>query len=234
MKDGLNWTALVPPNAPAPVEQAREQVVALRARITQAREQVDAAKVAVREAERHDTEQMAAAIRKGDAEPRSETAKVEALRAALAESERRAAAVELAVGQAEQDLGAAVEKSRARWARDSEARIDKAREAARRALNDLDRAVHELRDARGVADWLVEDRGFDQGRAVRGVHVGYALSSRSATANNEPLTVDQLVGWMREAIEPPAAPDPVEHKPVPGPARGEGFTGRTAQPVGPG
>lgn len=32
-----------------------------------------------------------------------------------------------------------------------------------------------------------------------------ALSSRRVTANSEPLHVDQLVGWLRESLEPQTA-----------------------------
>jgi hypothetical protein len=81
MRPIKNWSVLVPAVGPKPVEQMREQVEALRAKIAVARERVEAAKLALAQAEQHDREQMSNAIRK-NVEPTSEVAKVEKLRSA--------------------------------------------------------------------------------------------------------------------------------------------------------
>jgi hypothetical protein len=198
----INWSVLVPPGGPAPVEAARKQVETLRAKIGEAHEQVETAKIALAQAEEHDRLQMSAAIRKGVAEPRSETAKIEALRAKLAEAERRAVATGMAVDDCEGELRAAVERSRAKWSRDVSERAETARAQARKKLDELASTLDELRELRGIVDWLGPDRGLDRAQAVRGTPPGYALSSRSASANSDPFSSDTLVNWLREVVDP--------------------------------
>lgn len=211
----INWSVVCPAGGPAPVEAARKSVAALHAKVDQTRSEVESAQAAVREAEEADQAQMARALRAGK-EPVSSTEKVEALRAAAAEAERRAGALALAIAQAEAELGEAINRSRGKWASDAVARVDTARESARRSLDELERSVSELRDAQAVADWL--GRGFDSAQPLRTVHVGIAASSRSASANSDPFDLGQLLAWVREAVEPPAPTMPVEHRPLGGPA----------------
>jgi chromosome segregation ATPase len=111
---------------------------------------------------------------------KSQTATIEKLRAAVGEAERRAAATETAVNESEQELVASVDAHRKSWLNDAEARAEQARERARKTLDELERAVAELRTEQTTAAWLRPDGGFDRAQQVRAVHVGYALSSKGA------------------------------------------------------
>lgn len=184
MRPIKNWSVLVPAAGPKPVEQAREQVEALRAKIAVARERVEAAKLALAQAEQHDREQMSNAIRK-NVEPKSEVAKVEKLRSARAEAERRAAATEMAVAASEADLAAAVDRHRENWLDDTEARAERAPDQARRNLAELGEALADLRAQRppltGCGPVTASTPGSRSERCRSGTLHPHALRRQTAT-----------------------------------------------------
>jgi hypothetical protein len=209
----LNWSVLCPAGGPAAVETARKNVAALRAKVDQARSEVDSAKAAVSEAEEADQAQMAQSLRAGKS-PVSSTKTIEALRVVAAEAQRRAGALDLAISQSEGELGEAIVKSRSKWIRDVVERGERAREQARQKLAELEQALDDLRAERGVEEWLTDGHGFDRGKPVRTMSVGFAPGSRGASANREPFSATQITAWLREIIDPPARPEPVEHEPL--------------------
>lgn len=217
-REGINWTAITPPNGPQAVEAARTAVLKLRTQIDEQRTAVETAKRAVVDAEQRDREQMATAIRRG-AEPKSETVKIEKLRATAAEAERKAAAIEMAVGQAEAELGAVIEAERRTWLVDVERKTEAERASCRARLDELSAGLGRLAELRGIALWL---GGEDLAKAPRTRGLGGAPGSARFTANGEAADASLIVGWLRECVDPPPRVEPPTLR-VPEP--------RTAAPV---
>jgi hypothetical protein len=99
-------------------------------------------------------------------------------------------------------------------ARDAAAQIDKRRNNARNALLDLSRSLDELGRLRAVLYWLADGSGLDHGRGMHGATVPRVTSSARRTANGEALTVDVLLGWLSEVVDPPTPPVNVEQAQV--------------------
>jgi hypothetical protein len=95
------------------------------------------------------------------------------------------------------------------WLAELERETAQARERAIAALEAFEVAVHELSVAAGAALWVRSSQA--DGRWDRRVPVAItgtvAPSSGRVSANSEPLRVAALVGYLREALEPPE-PEP--------------------------
>jgi hypothetical protein len=199
------WASIVPEGGPRDVEQARSRVDQLRARIADERGRVEQAERDLAAAEAADRDQMAKAFRDG-AEPASDVKAVEKARAAVAEAQRRQAALDTAVNAADVELGEAVEKSRGKWRADCDTAATKAREQARRSLGQLEAALGELNRHAAIAAWLMPDGRADAGHPVKPV-LATVPGSERVTANSQPIPVTDLIAWLALVVEPaPPAP----------------------------
>ena len=112
----------------------------------------------------------------------------------------------------EDDLAAAIVKHAASWAVELAAEVERAREAARATLHVLADAIRRIGDAASARGWL--DTAVDEARFDRParpmITATIAPSSRRRTANSEPLTAAELLGYISELLtDPPtSAPSP--------------------------
>ena len=216
MKDGTNWSNLLPASANAPREVARalKQVLDLRARVPEQARVVQEAKEGAAAAARDDERQMAQALR-ANRKPVSALDKVEQAKAKLDAEERTQRALEVAVSESEAALGEEIAQARDEWAKAAAARAAKAQDTARDALDTLTLALATLQSERATLYWLND--GLDRGVPVKvGGTAGYSPSSARFTANSAPLDVDQLLAFVAEIITPPepaTRADVVEHAP---------------------
>jgi hypothetical protein len=194
---------------PDAVVAVLNEALELRGRLRQARDELVAATAELERQEAADVEAAAKAIRSGEA-PGNLSAKVTKQRHAVEVAQRNAAALELASEAAEADLASTMLASADTWAEELHRDREQARERAVAALEHFEAAALEVSRAAGAEAWLrsaTTDQRFD--RPVPAMLVGtVAPSSRRVTANSEPLHVDALIGWLREALEPPT-PTPV-------------------------
>jgi hypothetical protein len=191
---------------PAEVEQAIVAAQQMRERVAEQAEAVAAAQHAVDEAERQDVEAAARRARAGEPLGASSRALVKA-RDVLLLAQRDSNALRLAQQQAEDDLAQVIAKHADAWLEELHRAAEQARARAVDALEQFERDAHEISASGGAAIWLRSGQAegrFDRapGMAVVGT---IAVSSRRRTANNEPLRVDELVGYLRELIEPPTS-----------------------------
>jgi hypothetical protein len=125
--------------------------------------------------------------------------------------QRNLTALRLALEQSEQAVAEAIDKDGDAWVAELECESAQARERAADAVAAYERAASAMTAAAGGAAWIrsgQSDNRWD--RRVPVMLVGnVAPSSSHRTANNEPLRTDELVGWLREALEPPPSPAPV-------------------------
>jgi hypothetical protein len=189
---------------PVEVEHAIDAAAQMRERAREAAEAVADAQRAVDEREREDVEQAAQRARAG--EPLGATSRaLTKARDDLLLKQRDLNALRLAQHQAEDDVATAIGAHAEAWLVELDDAAAQARERAIDALVLFEQAAHEISGSGGTANWLTSgqaDGRFDRapGMAIVGT---VAQSSRRRTANNEPLRVDELVGWLREALEPP-------------------------------
>jgi hypothetical protein len=189
---------------PSEVERAVADARKLRDRGREAAEQVAAAQQAVDVAEREDVESAAAAARAGQPVG-AEGKAVEKARSALLAAQRSLNVVRLAQGHAEDDVATAIIEHAADWSVELAAEAERAREAGHASVAALADATRRLGGAGAATNWLaasVDDGRFD--RPPRGVIAGsIAPSSRSRTANGEPLSATELLALVDELLDPP-------------------------------
>jgi hypothetical protein len=199
------WAAITPDGGPRAVEQARARVDQLRARIADERGRVEQAERDLAAAEAADRDQMAKAFA-DDREPTSNTKEVERARAAVAEAQRRQAALDTAVNAADVELGQAVEQTRGKWRADCDTAATKAREQARRSLGQLEAALAEVNRHAAIAAWLAPDGRADAGHPVKPL-LATVPGTERVTANSQPIGVTDLLAWLALVVEPaPPAP----------------------------
>jgi hypothetical protein len=195
------------PDAARPTEVARllDEALALRARHREANEALAKAQADLERAEAADVAAAAERIRSGEA-PGKLSASISTARHAVETAQRNAAALDLAARAAGDDLAATMREHADTWLVALDEAREQARARARDALDALVVATGALREAASTAAWLrsgLSDDRWDRQPPV--MVVGSAApSSRRTTANQEPLHVDALVGYLREAIEPPS------------------------------
>lgn len=193
---------LIPKTArPTSVAQAIKGAEAMRARARAAAEAVAAAQNAVDEVEREDVE--AAALRARAGEPLGATNRaLTKTRDELLLKQRDLNALRLAQEQAEEDVVDAISERADHWAIELRAEADRAREQGRAALIALKDAFAQIGGSTSAQSWLAaasRDGRYD--RAAKPTRA-FALSSARRTANSEPLSVGDLLGYLHEAIEP--------------------------------
>jgi hypothetical protein len=199
---------IVPAGAPKAVEQVRNATLELKARIPETRRAIEDAKAELALVERADREAMAAALRAG-CEARSDAGAVERAKAGVSAAERRLEALQLAIADSELALADVARRARAAWLKTCQRREADARGKGRDALERLQASLDDLRLARTTSLWLSPDGGLDRARpAPRGLR--RSLSSARAQKNDSPLSIEQLLEWVAEALEPPP-PNVVVH-----------------------
>jgi hypothetical protein len=122
-------------------------------------------------------------------------------------AQRDSNAVRLAQQQVEDEVATAIGTHADAWLEELHAEREQARQRAVDALAMFGDAANAIRRAASAEAWLrsaTTDQRYD--RPALAMLVGtVAPSSRRVTANNEPLHVDSLVGWLRESLEPPTS-----------------------------
>ena len=170
----------------------------------EANEQLAAAQSELEREQQADRVATAERIRQG-AEPGTIAPKIGKLRNAVELAERNAGALALAVEGVQDDLAATMRQHADTWLAALDGEGERARQQALAALDAFDDAVRTLREAAFAASWVrgaLDDDRWD--RQPRAMLVGsVAPSSRRLTANNEPIAVPDLVGYLRESIDEP-------------------------------
>jgi hypothetical protein len=188
---------------PADVQRALDEAITLRDRHRAARETVAAAQAELEQAQDADVTATAERVRAGDA-PGAMPAAIAKARAAAEPAERNARAIGLASDAAQSDLAAMIQQHAESWLAALDAESEQARVRAVEALDMFDEARATISATSAAGAWLrsgLVDQRFDRRVGVTSAAT-VALSSRAVTANGEPLRVDDLIAWAREAIEP--------------------------------
>jgi hypothetical protein len=192
---------------PQPVADAIREAADLRAKLRAAKEATATAERALADARQADIRHGASRVRSGQAvgAPGAQVTKAEQQ---LAKDQRSAAIIERAYAEASDDLAAAIATASPGWIDRLGDEQAQAHERAVKALADYEAAVSELRAAAGAAAWLASalaDQRLD--RPVRVPMVGArAWTSARLAANGEAFMADQVLGWARELLDPPAPP----------------------------
>jgi hypothetical protein len=212
------WSQLAPPSPVREVEAARKRVLELRGQVDSCGQARDDARASVVAAERSDREAMAAALARGEAAT-SDVQLVERASAAAAAATRQFEALQLAIANAESELGAVVAKHRSQWAKRAAGEVTASRSDAQRALEAFRVAVARHQDALQVSEWLAT--GLDRnppGQVTPGLLGDLGPASARWAANQSPVTAGVVFGWFGEAL---AEPEP---QPQTQPARSEPVT----------
>jgi hypothetical protein len=194
---------------PSEIETAIDEARQLRDRHRLAQEELAQAQQALERAQDADVAAAAERVRQGSA-PGALPPAVEKAKRAVEIAERNARAIGLASEQAGQDAVSAISERAESWTVSLRDEAERARETAGAALAALEDAVARIGSSGSAQNWLAaanDDDRYD--RSVKPI-VAFALSSARRTANNEPLTVGELVSWLREAVEPPTPMPTVE------------------------
>jgi hypothetical protein len=192
---------------PADVERAIAEALQLRDRAREASESVASAQQLVDELEREDVEHAAAKARAGQPLG-TPAAALRKAKDALALDQRAQQAVRLAQATAEQDVVETILAGADPWRAELDDEVARAREDGQAAIAALRDACQRIGDGLAIKNWLdsgVADGGvFDS--PVTGVWTAsIAPSSRRRTLNNDPLTIDEIVAYAAELVEPPTA-----------------------------
>jgi hypothetical protein len=203
---------LIPEAArPAEVATVLAEAVELRDRHRAANEQLAAAQAELERQEEADVADAAKAIRSGE-EPGKLSAGIVKQRHAVEVAQRNAAALALALQAAEADLAGTMRQHADTWIAQLDAEAVQAQERAVAALAAFEDAVQEMGLAAGASEWVragLSDDRWDRRVPTMAVG-GVARSSQRRTANGEALRVNELIGFLHEAVQPPAAaPEPI-------------------------
>jgi hypothetical protein len=204
------WVALdvIPELArPDPVAEAVAEAVELRDRLRVAKQELAEAEGELERLEQDDVAAAAEKIRAG-ATPGSIPAAISKARQAVELKTRDARALAVASEAAQADLVGAMTASAGEWVERIEDATGEARERATAALAALTEALDQIATSTSASAWIQvarDDARWD--RPPRLMHAGtVAPTSARRTANSEALRVDEVLGYARELIDPPAPP----------------------------
>jgi hypothetical protein len=194
---------------PSEIERAIDEARQLRDRHRLAREELAQAQQALERAQDADVVAAAERVRQGS-EPGALRPAVEKAKRAVEIAERNARAIGLASEQAGQDAVNAISERADTWAVALRAEAEQARETAGAALAALEDAVARIGSSGSAQNWHAAAN--DDGRYDRQMKpiLTFALSSRSRMTNGEPLSVAELLAYLRETIEPVPADEPTQ------------------------
>jgi hypothetical protein len=188
-----------PPEVAELVNEARE----LRDRLRSASEQLAKTQAALEQAESDDAAAASERIRQGGALG-AEAPAVGKARKLVNEARRNERALELANGAALVDLASAIRAHSDGWLANLDAELDERRAHALDALAAFEAAVADMRSTASSALWIrgaLDGGRFD--RPARQPLLGSAApSSARRTVNAEAMTAGELVGYLRELVEP--------------------------------
>jgi hypothetical protein len=190
---------------PRTVERALQEVDGLADRVGEATTAVETAQATLEDAERVDRETAAAALRRGgEAKISNEPAAVAKTRDRVTAARRELDILKLAATAAEADLETAIGESAADWSAELDDAEQDARRRVRELLGELETVIRTVAETASAHRWLVDGGSLDRGRKVAPFG-GVAPSSTRHSANGSPFTVEQLLGWLAEAVDPPVA-----------------------------
>jgi hypothetical protein len=198
---------------PSEVERAIDEARQLRDRHRLAQEELAQAQQALEQAQEADVARAAERVRQGSA-PGALPPAIAKAKQAVEFAERNARAIGVATEQAGQDVVAAIAERADDWDVSLRDETERARETAQAALVALEDALARIAGSGSAQNWLSaasEDGRYD--RPLKPV-LAFALSSGRRTANSEPLSVAELVGWLRDAIAPPTPSPTIEATPA--------------------
>ena len=204
-----DWSAITPPG-PKPVEEARQTVTAVVSALKAERERLEAARAAVLEAEQADRLAMASAISSGR-DPAPDEQSIASARAAVETCMRRVEAGKLALADAEAALGQQVEEQRDRWLAQTARDLERARKSGVDALTVLEEALRGMQRARAVGAWLSAGGGAETGRPAKLGLLPALAASRAQSQNGDPVQAAVVLGWLRDALAEPSAPEQQVH-----------------------
>jgi hypothetical protein len=169
------------------VEQASAAHAQAVAKLEELRAQEGPTKLADRQA-------LGAALVDGQAEPESQTVK---LQSEIASQERRVDALLAAIDTANAKLGETITQNKSNWHRDAIRQAAKAKLRYERAIEELDASRSALSDEVGLAEW-VSSGGNPAGEAAND-----ALGGRAATRPGEPppLSFTRVISELHADIE---------------------------------
>lgn len=191
---------------PAEVTLLLDEAATLRDRHRAAREAVALARSELERLQEVDVAAAAERVRAGDA-PGAIPPSIAKGRVACEVAERNEQAIGIASQAAQDDLAAVIAQHAQAWLDALDAESEQARARAVEALDVFDEAKSTIAATSAAAMWLrsgLVDERFDR-RVGATNAVTVALSSRRVSANQEPFHVDDLIGWLREAVTPPTS-----------------------------
>jgi hypothetical protein len=191
---------------PDQVSAVLAEATGLRDKLREATERLAALQARLGEQEHADVEAAAQAIRKGSSPP-TISAGIAKSRTAIEAQKRQVQAFALASGACETDVTSTILGCADEWRGALDAEAERGREAGRAAIAELEAACRRIAAASSAKHWLDLGKNGDFGNTPTGVWTAsVAPSSRSRTANSEPLGIDELLGYVSELIDPPPPP----------------------------
>lgn len=181
------------PTCPKAITAAAEEYGRLRDEHRTADRELAKIKAKRESLEEADAQAGADALRAGKAMPASKAAKITP---EIEDHQRRVKALSKAVDDSFGGLLAAVQAHRSMWAAALEEAADQDREELLEAVDALEQAAAVLTSRLSLRSWALR---FPE--APRNAAVGRAESLRRP--NGESVRFDELVGALREAVEPP-------------------------------
>jgi hypothetical protein len=187
---------------PDTVNAALADLDNLSARLTTATAAVEAAESALRDAERHDRENAARALREGKATIAAEPAGVTKARQRVAGAKRELDILRLAHTASEADLEQALDAASAAWTSDLDDEEQVARRHARELLAEHEQTCAAANAAASARLWLGDGHSLDRPpRRVAGGSI--APSSSRAAANGNAFDAATIWTWVAELVDPP-------------------------------
>lgn len=207
MTASVSLDAVPQVSRPAEVERAVREALELRTRLGEATEALAALEAELEDQQSRDVQKAAERLRAGSPAPAISPA-IQKTATALESQRRQISALALAAGAAVDDLASTLQAHSTSWADELDRAEAEARSRATAALEVFERAAADVSAAASAAAWLeAANTDGDFGRRIPRAIVGtVATSSRTVSANGEPFPVTQLLGWLHEALSPPAPP----------------------------
>lgn len=205
----------LPDGAPAAVATAFATLIDVQRRSHEARRDLEQAQRELGEAEQAARRAVQEAARTGqNKRPRVDLA---AMRAALPDRELELEALVAAVEQANRELRAAIVDTGREWSATVAASEGASCERLRAVVDDLEPALAEVGEKRGLIAWLgrVVERGEVIGSPPKGTMPFLSCEAGRYFANGDAPSTALLVSWLRDLVQPPELVRPVLHGQTP-------------------
>jgi hypothetical protein len=179
-----------------PIRQAQQRVAKAEAALARSVARREELRHEIGPAERRDQESLGQAIVDGKAEPASEAPKA---KEELAEEERRAEALALAVDRARSQVKKVVAEHRAAWRRDGMKELSRAHVRYQAAITELEAARDALSDEAALVVWLDGGAGASAASDPLGGRIGRDAQGRA------PMSFARVLDELRRDGEAIAA-----------------------------